>query len=102
MANQGTYIIQRTGLRRILIALHVNDKEIEALLSMLEKNHRHINAAAFVSQLEKMGIEREQISNVLRRIGFDDITIADIFEMVDVQKISAETGRVYNINIDFS
>ncbi|MGC8669654.1 MAG: hypothetical protein ACP5TL_00685 [Candidatus Micrarchaeia archaeon] len=102
MANQSTYIVQRTTIRRILIAMHVDEKSIGVLLSEMEKNHRHINAITLVSQLEKIGIEREQISNILRRIGFDDLTIAEVFEMTDVQKISAEIGRVYSIEVDFS
>ncbi len=102
MASQNTFTVQRTVLRRILTAMHVDNKGIEALLSTMEKSHRHFNLAAFVSQLEKMGLERDQIANVLRRIGMDDITIASVFEMVDMQKISAEAGRVYNVTLDFS
>ncbi|MGC8651641.1 MAG: hypothetical protein ACP5UH_00085 [Candidatus Micrarchaeia archaeon] len=102
MASQNTFIVQRVALRRILTAMHVDDKSIEALLAAMEKSHRHFNAMAFVSQLEKIGLERDQVANVLRRIGLDDIAIANVFEMVDVQKISAETGRVYNIVLDFS
>jgi ribulose 1,5-bisphosphate carboxylase large subunit-like protein len=52
--------------------------------------------------IEKAGMERNVMANVFRRIGMDDITINNVFKMVDEQKISVETGRLYNAEIDFS
>ncbi|MGC8495980.1 MAG: hypothetical protein ACP5MX_02120 [Candidatus Micrarchaeia archaeon] len=102
MDNSGSVTILRNELRRILIAMHVDDKNIEALFSSMEKGHRHVNVIAFVSSLEKINLSRDQIANVLRRIGISDVAISNIFEMVDVQKISAEIGKVYNINVGLS
>ncbi|MGC8687202.1 MAG: hypothetical protein ACP5RM_00690 [Candidatus Micrarchaeia archaeon] len=102
MDNSGSVTILRNELRRILIAMHIDDKNIEALFSSMEKSHRHVNVIAFVSSLEKINLSRDQIANVLRRIGISDVAISNIFEMVDVQKISAEIGKVYNINVGLS
>ena len=49
-----------------------------------------------------MGMNRDTLGNVFRRIGMDDITINGVFNMVDEQKISAETGRLYNAEIETS
>ncbi|MGC8586036.1 MAG: hypothetical protein ACP5K5_00620 [Candidatus Micrarchaeia archaeon] len=101
MAKQNSYTVLRNDLRRLLTSMHVSEKSIEVLFSMMEKTHRHINAIAFASQLERMGLSRNQIANVLRRIGIDDVTIASVFEMMDTEKISAEIGRIYNVSIKF-
>ena len=39
---------------------------------------------------------------VLRRIGMDDVVIANVFRMVDESKIDAEIGKVYDATLDFS
>ncbi len=96
-----TFVISRQELRRILTAFGVNEKKIEMLFSGLERAHRHVNVIAFSGLLEKAGLDRESISNVLRRLGIDDLTIRSILTTVDEQKIMAETGRLFNAIIDF-
>jgi hypothetical protein len=63
MDNTDSITILRNELRRILIAMHIDDKNIEALFSLMEKNHRHVNVVAFVSSLEKINLSRDQIAN---------------------------------------
>ncbi|EQD39104.1 hypothetical protein B2A_11242 [mine drainage metagenome] len=102
MADKDTLTVGRIELRRILVAFGVNEKNITALLASMEKSHRHINVITFASMLEKSGLARDKIKNVFRRIGMDDIAISQSMEMIDEQKSSAETGRVYNAAIDLS
>ncbi len=97
-----TFTISRQELRRVLIAFGLGEKNIEGLLSSLEKAHRHVNVVAFSAMLEKTGLQREKIVNVLRRVGIDDISIQDILDTADEQKILAESGRIYEVNIDFN
>lgn len=102
MTRQDTFTISRLELRQILIALGMSEKSIETLISSMDKMHRHTNIIVFASMLEKMGVSREKMSNIFRRMGMDDVTIAHAFTMVDENKISAETGRLYEASIDFS
>lgn len=102
MARQDTFIISRIELRQVLIALGVREKDIGSLLSAMDKTHRHTNIIVFANLLEKLGIDRDKMSNVFRRMGMDDVTISNAFRMVDESKISAETGRLYDVAIDFS
>lgn len=97
-----TFTITRGELRHVLVAFGVNDKNIQSIFAAMDKSHKHINAIAFASLLEKTGMGRDVMGNVFRRIGMDDIMINNVFNMVDEQKISAETGRLYNAGIDFS
>ncbi|MGD0729493.1 MAG: hypothetical protein ABR981_05445 [Candidatus Micrarchaeaceae archaeon] len=102
MAKQDTYIVSRLELRQILIALGINQKNIAALLSAIDKTHRHTNIIIFANLLEKMGVDRDKMGNIFRRMGMDDVTISNAFRMVDENKISAETGKIYEANIDFT
>ncbi|HUY70207.1 MAG TPA: hypothetical protein VMV00_01405 [Candidatus Baltobacteraceae bacterium] len=102
MPKSSTFTIPRQDLRRILVIYSVSEKNIQGLFASMEKAHRHINVISFAALLEKAGVDRDKSANILRRLGMDDIAIRTIFNMVDEQKISAETGRVYNVTIDFS
>lgn len=96
-----TFVISRQELKRILLAFNMNEKNIESLLTNMEKAHRHVNVITFTGLLEKANLDREKISNVLRRLGIDDLTIRNILNVMDEQKIVAETGRLFNANIEF-
>ena len=102
MADKNTLTVGRIELRRILVAFGVSEKGITTLLASMEKSHRHINVIAFASMLEKSGLNRDRIKNVFRRIGMGDLAINQSMEMIDEQKSSAETGRVFNATIDLS
>jgi hypothetical protein len=102
MAKQDTFVISRSQLKHILTALGVGEKDIGMLLAALDKTHRHTNIIVFASLLEKLGITRDKMSNVFRRMGMDDVTISNIFRMTDESKINAETGRIYDASIDFN
>lgn len=102
MAKSNTFLISRLDLRRALIAFSVSDKNIETILAALDKAHKHMNVVAFAAMLEKAGLGRDKMANVFRRLGMDDIMINDVFNMVDEQRISAQTGRLYSATVDFS
>jgi SOS response regulatory protein OraA/RecX len=96
-----TFVISRSELRRLLIAFGVSEKNIESLLTGMEKAHRHVNVITFAGLLEKTGLDHEKISNALRRLGIDDLAIRTILNAMDEQKIVAETGRLFNAVVDF-
>ncbi len=102
LAKQDTFVVSKTELRQILIALGISEKSISTMITALEKTHRHSNIIVFANLLEKMGIERDKMGNIFRRMGMDDVTISNIFRMIDESKISAETGRLYEADIALS
>ena len=102
MPKSSTFIITRNELRHVLIAFGMSEKNVQSVFATMDKSHRHINVITLASLLEKMGMTRNILANVFRRIGMDDITINGVFNMVDEQKISAETGRLYNAEIEMS
>lgn len=74
-AAQETFVITRTDLRRLFTALGIPETRIAAIFAGMEKTHRHTNAITFATILDREGnLERDQISNVLRRIGIDACT----------------------------
>ncbi|MCL5430053.1 MAG: hypothetical protein M1504_01080 [Candidatus Marsarchaeota archaeon] len=101
MAKLETYTITRQDLRRILIAFGMSEKNIEPILASMEKAHRHINVVVFASLLERSGLERDKIMNVLRRFGMDDVSIRLVLDIADEQKILSETGRLFDVSVDY-
>ncbi|MEM3841304.1 MAG: hypothetical protein QXN59_01245 [Candidatus Micrarchaeaceae archaeon] len=100
MASSDTFTLGRQELRRILIAFGVSEKNITAIIASMEKSHRHVNLLSFISMLEKAGLDRDNVSNILRRIGLSDLTINQALNAIDEQRINSEVGRVYEAVID--
>ncbi len=84
----------------MLSSLNVSPGSIEAMLSIIEKSHRHVDAIAFVGMLEKLGIKSSDIENILRRIGVDDTRIVEIFNTLDEERIEATFGKVAELNVE--
>lgn len=101
MANPNTYVVSRLELRRIFAAYGLDEKRIDAVLSVMEKEHKHVDAVQFTNLLEKEGMSRDKIKNVLRRLNMNDILMSEVLNMSDESKISAETGRLYSATIEF-
>lgn len=101
MANVSSFALGRMEIRHILISFNVSEKNIENLLSNLEKAHRHINVVTFIAMLDRVGLDRDKVTEVLRRFGIDDVTISRSMEAVDENRIMSETGRIYNVTIEF-
>ena len=101
MANVSSFALGRMEIRHILISFNVSEKNIENLLSNLEKAHRHINVVTFIAMLDRVGLDRDKVTEVLRRFGIDDVTISRAMEAVDGSRIMSETGRIYNVTIEF-
>ncbi len=98
MAN--TFVINRIKLEKILSAFSVSTKNIDEMLNQINKTHKHINALAFVSMLHRYGVTPTDTENILRRLGFDDVTITDLFNMLDEQRINEAYGKVVELNVD--
>ncbi|MGC8572135.1 MAG: hypothetical protein ACP5RI_00300 [Candidatus Micrarchaeia archaeon] len=99
---QETFVVTRADLRRLFVALGISETRIATIFASMEKKHRHMNAIAFASILDREGnLDRDQIANVLRRIGLDDIVIRKVLNGMDVQKIIAESGKLFDATILF-
>ncbi|MEM0074697.1 MAG: hypothetical protein QXR85_00680 [Candidatus Micrarchaeaceae archaeon] len=94
-----TFTISRQKLQRMLTIIGVSEKTIQELLAELNKQHRHVNAVSFAGMLEKSGLKAEQVVNVLRRIGIDDVTITNVLNMLDEEKIKKEYGRLVYLEL---
>lgn len=94
-----TFAINRIQLRKMLTVLGISDKNINSMESILNKSHRHVNAIAFSGVLQRMGLKQDDIKNVLRKIGIDDVTITDILNMLDEDKINETFGKVVELSV---
>jgi chromosomal replication initiation ATPase DnaA len=96
----GSFPINRIYLRKLLASFKVSDKSIDAIEENIRKLHNHINAVAFASLLERYGVDEDRIKIVFRDIGIDDVSIVNVFSIVDEQKIKATFGKVVDIDIN--
>jgi len=95
-----TFTVSKVTLKRMLTVLRLSERNIDELLANLNRMHKHINAVAFAGMLQRLGLRPDDIANVLRRIGIDDITISNIFNMVDEERIKNAYGKVVEIFIE--
>ena len=95
-----TFTISRIELKRMLTVLGVSEKSIDELIAELNKMHRHANAVTFTGMLQKLGLKSEDITNVLRRIGVDDISVSNIMNTLDEERIKNAYGRIVDISIE--
>jgi copper homeostasis protein CutC len=95
-----TFTVNRIELKRMLTMLGVSERSIDEMTAELNKMHRHANAVVFAGMLQKAGVKEEDIANVLRRIGIDDITITNIFSMLEEERIKSAYGKVVDLSIE--
>ena len=96
----GSFAVNRVDLKKMLTALGVSDGAAEGLLTALNKAHRHINAVTFVDMLQKLGLKQYDINNILRRIGIDDASIAEIFNVLDEERIQSAFGKIVKLEVE--
>ena len=96
----GSFAVNRIELKRMLSSFKVSDKNIEALLSQLDKMHRHVNVIMLADMLQKAGIRHSDIINIFRRTGIDDVTISNIFDVLEEERIKNTFGRLIELSVD--
>ena len=96
----GTFTITKIELKRMLTSYNISDKNIELMVSSMDKTHKHVNAVAFAGMLSRVGLRQKDITNILRRIGIDDISITNIFDTLDEEKIRSAFGKAVEIIVD--
>ncbi len=96
----GSFSVNRLDLKKMLTALGISDGAAEGVLNTMNKMHRHANVVFFVDMLEKLGLKQNDINNILRRIGVDDASIAEIFNVLDEERIQSSFGKVVELTVD--
>lgn len=86
-------IFLKEELRRKMRQYGLSEEKIEELSRTFEKNSRHIDTISFVILLERFGLHRRGITEFLKDVGIDDITIINIFGKVDLKKTEMSGSR---------
>jgi hypothetical protein len=95
-----TFIINRIELKRMLNLMGVSAKSEIGLEGDLNRMHRHINAVSFAGMLLKLGLSRDSIMTVFRKMGLDDISIINVLNALDEEKINEAFGKVAELSIE--
>jgi hypothetical protein len=96
----GSFSVNRIELKKMLTSLGVSDAAVEGVITTLNKMHRHVNVVFFVDMLEKIGLKQYDINNILRRIGIDDASIAEIFNVLDEERIQSTFGKIVKLEVE--
>ena len=96
----GTFVLNRIDLKKMLTRLKVSEKGIDQLEANLNRMHRHVNAVAFAGMLEKLGLKQEDITNIFRRMGIGDVSITEVFNALDEERISETFGKIVVLKIE--
>ncbi len=92
----GTIPFKTDQLRSRLRAFGIDETKVEMVTKAFERNNRHLDAVTFVVMLERMGVERKQISEFFKEMGIDDETIINIFTKADFRK-EGKKGKLTHV-----
>ena len=95
-----TFTVSKVELKRMLNSMGISEKNTETMLSSIDKTHKHVDAVSFAGMLQRFGLKEKEIGNMLRRIGIDDISITNIFDTLDEERIRSAFGKAVEIYID--
>ncbi len=96
---QNSFVVSKIDLKKMITSLGVGEGPADAMLARLDKMHKHVDAAAFVGLLEKLGVSGKDITNILRRIGVDDARITQVFNLLDEERIEETYGKVSRLKL---
>jgi hypothetical protein len=96
----GTFAINKIELKRILSSFKVSDKNSESILNQLDRMHKHVNVVMFTGMLQNVGLKHNDIMNILRRAGIDDVTISNIFDMLEEERIRNTFGKMIELTVE--
>ncbi len=94
-----TFTVSRIELKKILTVMGVSEMNIDSIISQLNKMHRHVNAVVFAGMLQKTGLKTDDVTNILRRIGIDDVSITNIFDAIDEERIKSAYGKMAELRL---
>jgi hypothetical protein len=95
-----SFTVTRIELKRMLTVLGVSERGIDDLIVELNRMHKHANVVVFANMIQKLGLNNEGVTNVLRRIGIDDVVISNIFNVIDEEKIKSTYGRIVELTFE--
>jgi hypothetical protein len=92
-----SFTVNRIELKRMLTVLGISERSIDEFIVELNRMHKHANVVVFVNMIQKLGLKNDGVTNVLRRIGIDDVVISNIFNVMDEEKIKSTYGRIVEL-----
>ena len=78
--------ILKDDFRRKLRSYGLSEVYIEESSRLFDKGNNHSDVITFVITLERFGLLRRDITDFLKDIGVDDLTLIHIFGKVDIKK----------------
>lgn len=95
-----TFTISKLEFKKLLSGFKISDKNVDQIVAQIDKSYKHINAIALADQLQKFGMKQNDVANVFRRLGIDDITISNIFDIIEEERIKSTFGRLVEISVE--
>ena len=95
-----TVSIGKNVLEKRLVELGLSHSKMSEIIDLFEKKNGHMNVISFVILLERAGVDRMQITGLLKELGIDDTTIINIFTTVDMKKDKVEGREISQLVLE--
>lgn len=84
----------------MLVSFGIDERNIERMFAEMESTHMHMNVLSFSGMLQRFDVGHNKMMQILRRLGLDDLAISRVMDMIDEERLMAESGRIYKAILD--
>ena len=95
-----TVSMDKEMFRQRLRLYGLSEEHIENISKLFEEKNRHMDVVSFVILLERYGLARRNITNLLKDINLDDSTIIDIFTKADYKKMNIGSKEITQVILE--
>ncbi len=95
-----TISIEKESLRRRLRMYGLSETHIENISKLFDQKDKHMDIVSFVILLERYGLARRNITNLLKDLGLDDSTIINIYTKADYKKMNIGPREITQVILE--
>ncbi len=96
----GSLGISKLEFKKLLASFKVGEKNIEQIVGQLDKMHSHVNVLMFTDMLLRTGLHQSDVINILRRIGIDDVSVSNVMDAFEEERIKNTFGKIVELTIE--
>lgn len=96
----GSFAISKIEFKKILASFKIGEKNVDQIVGQLDKMHSHVNVLMFTDMLLRTGMRQSDVINILRRIGIDDVSVSNVMDAFEEDRIKNTFGKIVELTIE--
>ncbi|MCX8195323.1 MAG: hypothetical protein N3G22_04440 [Candidatus Micrarchaeota archaeon] len=92
-----TVFLAKEEMRKKLRACGLDEVKVSEVCSLFDKNNYHLDVISFVILLERYGVQRNDVSSLLRDVGIDESTLINIFSKADFARLGVGSREITTV-----